>query len=823
MKSMTLKKKLVLFFLIAGLIPAFLVSVYGFFASTGILKDNSLARLQAVKEIKAKTIRDYFETIQSQISTYSSSVMIQNAMVEFTSAFNTYIEEVETTPEQITEYRNSLMQYYTGQFGAKYSQENSNSLDPISLLNPLSDLQIALQYQYISNNPNPLGSKEVLDTPSGDSSLYAQIHAKYHPSVRTFLQKFGYYDIFLVDIDTGNIVYSVFKELNYATSLTNGPYANTNFAEAFKQAKNLNTPGDTVFVDYKKYTPSYEAPASFIAAPIWKDGEKKGVLVFQMPIDRINAIMGDRSGLGETGETYIVGPDKLLRSDTFVDNEQYNVVNVFKNADSLKLNSPAVNRVLNGESGKIESTNYLGQEVITSFSPITILGQKWGFVADMSSSEAFYAVKEMRMIYLIAGAVCALALFFLASFVTRLIVKDFFRVAKDLDQRSNGVLRSSKEFFDISQQIQSGAVDQASHLQETVSSMDEISSMVQQNAESAKTSTDVSAQSQHSAQKGKQTIEEMIQSIGEITDANNEIMQEIEQNNQEFSKITQVISEIGEKTKIINDIVFQTKLLSFNASVEAARAGEHGKGFAVVAEEVGNLASLSGNAALEITDMLDNSIKQVTSIVEKSKRQVEVLMEKGKSKIEVGTQKANECGSVLDEIIEGVNSVNNLVQEISNASGEQSIGVSEVGKAMQALDQTTHENTRVAQTSATLAEKMQEEMKYLSGLTVDLMNMIEKTDKPFHSKVGFKTSQSDHSPSEHTENVVNLHSSKGQGPTSNLGHNNELSNPQVVGHDVQSATSKQTQNNSGSSSEGSKNESKYDRMNPPSYDSFEDF
>lgn len=102
----------------------------------------------------------------------------------------------------------------------------------------------------------------------------------------------------------------------------------------------------------------------------------------------------------------------------------------------------------------------------------------------------------------------------------------------------------------------------------------------------------------------------MIHSITEISESNDRIMSQVADGNRKISEIVQVISEIGNKTKVINDIVFQTKLLSFNASVEAARAGEHGKGFAVVAEEVGNLAQMSGNAAKEISDMLNGSVSR---------------------------------------------------------------------------------------------------------------------------------------------------------------------------------------------------------------------
>ncbi len=104
-----------------------------------------------------------------------------------------------------------------------------------SILGSLDPITLSFQQDYISLNPHPLGSKDTLDKVLGTAS-YHKTHENYHPEIRTFLQTFSYYDIFLVDIDSGNIVYSVFKELDFATSLIDGPYSNTNFASAFNQA-----------------------------------------------------------------------------------------------------------------------------------------------------------------------------------------------------------------------------------------------------------------------------------------------------------------------------------------------------------------------------------------------------------------------------------------------------------------------------------------------------------------------------------------------------------------------------------------------------------
>ena len=150
-----------------------------------------------------------------------------------------------------------------------------------SILGKLDDNALALQYYYISNNSNALGEKHQLDK-AKDGSWWSDSHAEYHGNFKFFLEKFGYYDIFLVDADSGNVVYSVFKELDFATSLKSGHYSNTGLAEAYNLVMASSDKSFIGITDMAKYYPSYEAPAAFISTPIYdEDGEKKlGVLVF---------------------------------------------------------------------------------------------------------------------------------------------------------------------------------------------------------------------------------------------------------------------------------------------------------------------------------------------------------------------------------------------------------------------------------------------------------------------------------------------------------------------------------------------------------------
>ncbi len=249
--------------------------------------------------------------------------------------------------------------------------------------------------------------------------------------------------------------------------------------------------------------------------------------------------------------------------------------------------------------------------------------------------------------------------------------------------------------------------------------------MISKAAEGAETTSESSSESQKKAEEGRSAADHMLSSMVEISRSNDAIMEEINSSNRQMSEIVKVIQEIGTKTKVINEIVFQTKLLSFNASVEAARAGENGKGFAVVAEEVGNLAQMSGNAAKEISDMLNSSISKVEIIVKDTQSNVEGLIAKGRTKVEDGMKVARQCSEILNEIVQNVSRVSGLSQDISVATKEQSQGVNEINKAMGQLDSVTQKNSTSSQETAMAATQLSEQAGSLQTVVEELLAIVQ--------------------------------------------------------------------------------------------------
>lgn len=305
------------------------------------------------------------------------------------------------------------------------------------------------------------------------------------------------------------------------------------------------------------------------------------------------------------------------------------------------------------------------------------------------------------------------------------MTKALSQIASQLDHSSDEIASASSQVASAAVQLSQSATEQSASLEETSASLEEINSMIAKSSENAQETSSNSIRSQQKAEDGRTVVGKMLNSMEQISESNNAIMSQVNESNFQMTEIVHVIQEIKNKTKVINEIVFQTKLLSFNASVEAARAGDQGKGFAVVAEEVGNLAQMSGNAAKEISEMLDKSVFKVESIVKDTKEKVEKLVELGKIKIDEGMNVSKQCSEILDEIVQNVSQVASLSKEISGASKEQALGVDEVNRAMGQLDAVNQQNTAASQEAASAAEELSAQTQSLKGIVNELIFTVE--------------------------------------------------------------------------------------------------
>jgi hemerythrin len=369
--------------------------------SSNALTQRAKNQLVSIRATKAQHIQDYFQTIINQAKTFSSDLMIVKACEEFKKDF--FLATNDINKKAIKKMREELAINYSGPDYLQNPTFNRyRALVPgyhhrnVETYIPADNNAVVLQYYYIYKNPNPVGEKHNLDS-ANPNLLYDFAHKKYHPIIRDFLTTFHYYDIFIIDPDTGYIVYTVFKEKDFATSLYSGPYKDTNFAKCFKKAVEAGRRGEKDFVsvvDFKPYEPSYNAPASFVASPIFDGNNFVGVLAFQMPIDEINRIMlcdrkWEEIGLGETGETYLVGPDYKMRSPSRFQKDALL---------RLTVKTSAVEKALAGETGVGIIKDYRGEQVLSAWQPLYIHGLNYVLIAEIDAKEALSVVKDMQQL-----------------------------------------------------------------------------------------------------------------------------------------------------------------------------------------------------------------------------------------------------------------------------------------------------------------------------------------------------------------------------------------------------------------------------------------
>ena len=807
MSKNSLQAKLLILVLAVTLTSISVISYISISTIQNALESKAFQQMVSIREVQKSALENQFNNYRKQIQTMAQSNYVIEAMKSFDMSYKSYPSELLHYESQITiqQRAKELRSYYTGDFSEEFFNKNGRRTDRINeYFSRLSPEAIAFQHAFIADNPNPLGSKHLMDKPTiAEGVEYAGFHAQYHSYFRNFLEKFGYYDIFLVEPENGKVVYSVFKELDFATSLVDGPFSQSNFAAAFRAVQGSRNSDLVKMVDFDEYYPSYQSPASFLSVPIVDGDEQVGVLIFQIPIDQINTTMTNSGswnsvGLGKSGETYMVSNDYSMRNDSrlliedpdsFFGNLQQQNISTEKIARIRSLQSSiliqnakseATTQAIQGEKGTALVTNYLGNTVLSAYSPLNIPDVTWAIISEIEEAEVNeYTNKLIMLIIAIAILISIIAMLITFLYVRSSLAKPLkqmvaqvqeleitktldlrrrdeigqianaidlfttrlFEIVNKIKERAADISSSSQILAEGSQDLATRTEEQSSSLEETASAMEEMTSNVQQNAESANHANHISQNMREVVEERKsllqslldQTITSNQSDIDKVRESNGEYFVKAEQMNDQMVLAMKGIGESSEKisgiTSVINDIAFQTNLLALNASVEAARAGEHGKGFAVVAAEVRNLAHRSAEASEEISTLIKNSLEQVTkgtslmgevnTVVQEMIQKADQALEALKENSRQNLEKLNsQTSDNLKEIQTAVSEVTDLIENIKAASNEQAEGIRQVNIAVSELDRITQQNALLVDESATTSRLMSEHSN-------ELMKIIE--------------------------------------------------------------------------------------------------
>lgn len=652
LNKFTIAKKLPVLFAVMTTVSVAVVGLLSYIETSKALQESVFSKLSSIQHSIGVGLTDDFDSIHADLNVIANTSMTEDAFTRL---------------------------------GAGFANLAKEGKDPKEFL----------QNSYIKNNPYPEGQRHLTDSVD-DGSYYSKFHSKYHDWFKTMLMEYGYYDIFLVS-EEGDVIYSVYKEADFADNVASASLRGTGLAEAVQLAATR----DVALTDFDEYSPSNGTLAAFVARKVQDQyGGDLGTLVLQLQPAPFQKIISEDAGFGAGTRSFIIGADGMIKFSSGVEDEKVeNDPGYFQNTDLM-------GKLLSGQSGvEITVDPSTGEKLVTAYGQHPQMGLDIGLIWQVNYNQALSAIDSLRTKSILLSIATTLVVAFIGFLLARSIsnpLRDLqsglqrfastgdltIRVGTDAKDEVGESTRAVDDILDMTQRALAGIKDgndtaseaaekmmsaakvmaanaevQSSSVEELSSSVEETESQVLSNANAAKEANELVVGTSAIVEDGKEKINRMVDS-----------MDRIKASSEDIAKII----------KVIDEIAFQTNLLALNAAVEAARAGQHGRGFAVVAAEVRNLAGRSAKAAQETSELIVGSSKRV----------------------EAGVEVSNQAREAFDKIAGDISQVTDLVGKITMASDEQARGVTYINRAIQEISDAAMTNAVRAEELTVVADEL---------------------------------------------------------------------------------------------------------------------
>jgi class 3 adenylate cyclase len=468
LSRISIQSKLLVMLLVTSILSAAVVGFIGYQSGRNSLRASVFDGLTEIRQSQTRQLAAQLSDLRNSLVVYTRGSTTTEAIEAFTAGFD-QLNNATISPAQ----QQAIVDYYNKQFAPAEDEQTGNQVDVNALL-PATNAQKYLQANYTT--PFTDWDQALKFDDAHDGSAWSAASAKYNGFFREIVTRFEFEDALLLDT-RGNVVYSAYKGVDLGTNILTGPYKGGDLTDAYGKALDSHAVDYVGITDFGDYQPADE-PTAWMTSPVGPQGRVEGVLALQFPISKINRLMTmdkrwEESGMGKTGETFIVGPDDLMRSDSRLfleDPEAFkrDVIDAGTPPDVAEesirqhgttlvqpVATEATELAQRGQRGTLIARDYLGHDTLQAYAPVGEGGLHWSVIAKIDTSEAFAPVSAFTRTLVLSTVLIIFTVCLAAMLLARLFVRPIRRLEAGAQRISSGdydvslPVKSRDEFGDL--------------------------------------------------------------------------------------------------------------------------------------------------------------------------------------------------------------------------------------------------------------------------------------------------------------------------------------------------------------------------------------